>query len=126
MPQFLQDYGEVGGSLKLQNGCCALPRMVFPRGKGLVKVCSTWHYHMHGWFPCSHIFLATSLCARCSVAWSPDRNPVDPDVAAGMSTGFIAQLHDFALGFPGARPSCCGPDEYAVPCLNSSLPLHGV
>ena len=64
------------------------------------------------------------LLCRCSVAWSPDRNPVDPDVAAGMSTGFIAQLHDFALGFPGARPSRCGPDEYAVSCLNSSLPLH--
>ena len=39
-----------------------------------------------------------------------------------MSTGFIAQLHDFALGFPGARPSRCGPDEYAVPQLNSNVP----
>ncbi|CAL1158597.1 unnamed protein product [Cladocopium goreaui] len=56
---------------------------------------------------------------RCSVAWSPDRNPVDPDVAAGMSTGFIAQLHDFALGFPGARPSRCGPDEYAATILQT-------
>ena len=71
---------------------------------------------------CIHVLLSLRLLCRCSVSWSPDRNPVDPDVAAGMSTGFIAQLHDFALGFPGARPSRCGPDEYAVPQLNSNVP----
>ena len=57
---------------------------------------------------------------RCSVAFSPDRNPVDEDVATGVSVGFVRQLHDFLLGFPGRQPCRCGPDRFAAAWTHSA------
>ena len=52
---------------------------------------------------------------RCSVAFSPDRNPIS-DVPTEWSVGFLRQLHDFCLGRVSKTPQRCGPDPFAVPC----------